>query len=116
MATPAETGGSGRAVTTAQPARRGPAKGLRQQLAEAATREAELLIENGQLRGELGEANAARAERDAAHEQLAATAEILRLIAAGPADPQRVFDAVTMSAMRLLGHSVTLSLREGETA
>src|SRR5262245_30601283 len=46
-----------------------------------------------------------------AHEQQAATAEILRVIRQSPADPQPVFDAIARSALRLCESTISVVTR-----
>src|SRR3954469_3524851 len=69
---------------------------------ESKARQVELEIENANLRRELA---LARAGEDTgageAREQLAATAEILKVIASSPSDVQPVFDAIVSSAAKL---------------
>ena len=91
-------------MTTAQPVTPEPTRGLRQQLAKAAAREAELLIENERLRGQHG-----------------ATGEILRLIAGaargtGGADgAQEVLDSIAQRASELVRvRTALVQLVEGD--
>ncbi|MGL4290476.1 MAG: GAF domain-containing protein, partial [Phreatobacter sp.] len=68
-------------------------------------RQVELEIENANLRRELGRARE-RTGADAAREQQAATANILRVIARAPSDLQPVFETIAESARRLCdGHT-----------
>ena len=90
---------------------------------------AELLAENAKLKKRVasferakpknsngpGEAKRLRTDLLAAEQRLAATAEILKVIAASPSDVQPVFDAIAKSAARLLKTSRALVLRyDGE--
>ena len=57
---------------------------------------------------------AAAREREALERQ-AATADILKMIAATPTDVQRVFEAIANSALRMFGGmDVSVGLREGD--
>ena len=70
-------------------------------------RQVELEIENANLRRELGRARERSGTgTDAAREQQAATANILRVIARAPSDLQPVFETIAESARRLCeGHT-----------
>ena len=61
------------------------------------------------------ERDAGHEREDEARERESATAEILRIIATSPGDPQQVFDAIVESARRLLGgYSAAMERIEGD--
>src|SRR5687768_9082644 len=81
-------------------------------LAAARRSEAKLQAETTSRCEELSRSNA---ERDESRDQQAATAEILRVIATSPSDPQPVLDAIVNSASRLSASSrVSLYVIEGD--
>jgi GAF domain-containing protein len=87
-------------------------------LLETFAAQATIAIETVRLFQELSASNAAlaaqKAQLEEALERQTATADVLRIIAGSPADPQRVLDAVVERAARLCGcRDATIRLIEG---